>query len=90
MQAYITMQGNKLSGSRIDDWFVFETLKPSSNVAGMTHASHPQFVHRFDLVCWNDRAETTTHKPVRYGWEIYYYLVSDEGVGWIQSKYVKL
>jgi len=91
-QAYITMQGNKLKGAKEDDWFIFETLKPTSNVAGMTYESHPWFVHRFDLVCWNKREDGTwftRHHPNTPQGIIYYYLVSAEGVGWIPSRYVK-
>lgn len=83
-QAYITMSGNKFEVIEIAGGYLkFKTLKPSSNVSGMTWQTHPQFVHRFDLVGWVDK--TTRHKavikpeiPV-----IYYYLVTKEGFGYI-------
>lgn len=89
MQMYGTMSGNELRGERVGDWFRMETLKPGSNVAGMTHATHPHFVHKFYLVCWDSERERTYHKPVKYGWDIFYYLVSNEGYGYIPHRYVK-
>lgn len=89
MQAYTTMSGNELRGERVGDFLRFDTLTPAANVAGMTHASHPHFVHRFDLVCWSERNKETYHKPVRWGWELYFFLVSKEGFGYIPFRHVK-
>jgi hypothetical protein len=89
MQAYTTMSGNELIGERVGDFLRFETLTPASNVAGMTISSHPYFVHRFDLVCWSARTKETYHKPVRWGWEVYWFLVTAEGFAWMPLRHVR-
>jgi len=91
-QMYTTMQLNKLRGRYIGkEWFMFETLKPSSNVAGMSYDTHPWFIHRFDLVCAK-RVEgvwKTHHKPNTPQGIIDYFLVTNEGFAYIPAKYVK-
>lgn len=87
-QMYTTMQGNKLKGTILSSsWLRFETLTPQSNVAGMTHESHPWFIHRFDLVCYRDRR--TYHKPNTPQGVIDYFLVTVEGFAFIPLRYVR-
>jgi len=93
-QAYITMSGNKLQVVEIvGNYLKFKTLIPSSNVAGMTAESHPQFVHTFDLVGWvkNDitRQWQTLHKPNTPQGIIHYFLVTKEGYAYIPLDKVK-
>ncbi len=87
LQAYVTMSGNKFKGEIIGDWFRFVTLKPASNVLGISYTTHPEFVHRFDLVCYKDKL--TYHKPNTPQGIIYYYLVTNDGLGYIPKQYVK-
>lgn len=87
-QMYTTMQGNKLKGTILSiGWLRFETLTPQSNVTGMTHESHPWFIHRFDLVCYKDKQ--TYHKPNTPQGVIDYFLVTVEGFAYIPMRYVK-
>lgn len=97
-QAYITMSGNELRGEVVGDWFRFETLTPRMSptyideeheVQWMTYATHPHFVHRFDLVCWSATTQTTRHHPNTPRGILYFYLMSNEGFAWIPARYVK-
>ena len=89
-QAYVTMQGNELMVvDEQNGWYKFQTLRPTDKVRHMTNISHPHFVHRFDLVCWDNELKRTYHKPVRWGWEIYYFLITREGYAWMPVRYVK-
>jgi hypothetical protein len=90
-QMYTTMQLNKLRGYFIgEDWFMFETLKPTSNVNGMSYVTHPWLIHRFDLVCAKriDNVWKTYHKPNTPQGIIYYFLVTVEGFAYIPARYV--
>ncbi|MEO6564920.1 MAG: hypothetical protein ABIO63_02705 [Casimicrobiaceae bacterium] len=89
-QMYTTMQGNKLRGFYIGEWFMFETLKPTSNVIGMSYQSHPWLIHRFDLVCSKrvDGVWKTYHKPFTPQGVIDYFLVTVEGIGYIPARYI--
>lgn len=89
-QENLTMQGNKLEPIEIHGSHLkFKTLKPSDIVAGMTYETHPWFVHRFDLVCYNkDRTPSTFHKPNTPQGIIYYYLVTNEGYAYIPLAWV--
>lgn len=91
MQMYTTMQGNRLSVlSELNGWIKFETLTPASNVAGLSYASAPWFVHRFDLVCYDkDERPTTWHKPNTPQGVIDYFLVTKEGYGYVQKSVVQ-
>lgn len=87
-QMYTTMQLNKLKGTILSNsWLKFETLTPQSNVTGMTHESHPWFIHRFDLVCYRDKQ--TYHKPSTPQGVIDYFLVTVEGFAFIPLRYVR-
>lgn len=89
-QENLTMELNLLKPLEIVGNFLkFETIKPSTDVSGMTRASHPWFVHRFDIVCWNDsHIPKTYHKPNTPQGIIYYYLVTNEGYGYIPLSWV--
>lgn len=90
-QMYTTMQLNKLRGFYVSkNWFMFETLKPTSNVTGMTYNTHPWLIHRFDLVCSKkvDDKWLTYHKPNTPQGIIYYFLVTVEGFAYIPARYV--
>ena len=92
-QAYITMSGNELRiVDRAGDWLKFVTLTPWNDVNGKTHATHPHLVHRFDLVCWNKKPDGTwytRHHPNTPQGIVDYFLVTNEGYAWINSKYVR-
>lgn len=92
-QAYITMSGNVLEGEFIGDWFKFKTLKQSdvSKASDMTQKSNPEFVHNFTCVTWDKKTGTTKRIPstgTPRG-QVYYFLVTKEGVAYIEKKFVK-
>lgn len=64
----------------------FKTLKPTSNTAGMSYATHPQYVMRWDLVTY--RNDETLHVIDRKG-EIYWFLTTAEGYGYIPLEWVR-
>lgn len=90
LQSYLVMQGNRFKALEIvGNYLKFETLKPSSNVTGMSYVTHPWFIHRFDLVCWDkDRTPPTYHKANTPQGEIFYYLVTAEGFGYMPLAWV--
>lgn len=91
-QAYVTTSRNYLAGEVIGNWLRFVTLTPHSDVAGMTFDTHPHYVHRFDLVCWDrlpDGTYTTKHKWTTPQGIIDYYLCTDEGFAFIPLRYVR-
>lgn len=87
-QAYITMQRNILRGRLINGWLEFVTLSPRSVVQGLTHVTSPYLIHRFDLVCWT-KDKTTIHKDTTPQGIIDYFLCTDEGIAYIQEKYIR-
>lgn len=87
MFAYVGMSGNVFSGEKVGNWFRFETLKPSdlSRAQGMTHITHPQFIHRFAIVGWWKRGkvwETVRNTNTPRG-AIFYPLITREGIAYI-------
>ena len=96
LQQYLTMSGNLLKGELLGKWFKFETLKPGdlAKVKAWTIETHPQFVHRFTCVKWKRRADGTfyTHRIESTGTQhgqVYFFLVSNEGYGYIPARHVK-
>lgn len=87
LQAYISTSDNLLMGRLVNGWLEFETLTPGSYVAGMTHDTHPQFVHSFDIV--GITAYGLTYHTIPPPGVIYYYLTTNEGIAYIQEKYVE-
>lgn len=88
-QQYLVMSKNILKPMAIEgNYLKFETLKSSSNVAGMTCQTHPHFVMRWVLVT-TDAEGRTVYTIDRYG-EIYWYLTTNEGYGYIPLEWVKL
>jgi hypothetical protein len=66
----------------------FKTLRLDNSVGGMSYATHPQFVHRFNLVQWG--GERTEYVPkVSRGGYLYYYLISRDGYGYMPERYIK-
>jgi hypothetical protein len=89
-QAYVTMSGNRVKVlQKLGEWYKIQTLMPDSKISNMTWISHPEFVHRFDLVCWDRIDETTYHHPNTPRGIVFYYLVTVEGFAWINSRYIK-
>lgn len=88
MLQYLVMSGCKLQEIEVvQNCLKFRTLLPSSSTAGMTIATHPQYVMRWDLVTY--RNNKTLHVIDRKG-EIYWYLTTNEGFGYIPLEWVKL
>jgi len=92
MQAYLAMSGNKLRGEFVGDWFRFDTLKPGdvARARGMTIETHPHLVHRFTCVTF-DRETRTTKRIESTGTprgQVYYFLVTKEGYGFIPKRHV--
>jgi hypothetical protein len=89
-QAYVTMSRNEVKViGRLGEWLKIATLTPTANVSHMTYTSYPEYVHRFDLVCWDRIDETTYHHYNTPRGHILYYLVTNEGFAWINQRYVK-
>lgn len=85
---YLTMSFNVLEEVAVEGGCLkFRTLKPTSNTAGMTHDSHPHFVHRFDIVTV-DRNGNTAHVLTPHG-NVYWFLTTVEGAGYIPLEWVK-
>lgn len=92
MQAYLVMSGNKLEGEFIGDFFRFKTLLQSdvNKVHGWTIDTHPQYVHRFTCITWdgvNKRTKRIPSTGTPLG-QVYYYVVSKEGYGYIPKRHV--
>jgi hypothetical protein len=90
-QAYITMSRNILLEDRIEGNFLrFQTITPNSQTFGLSYKNTPWFVHRFDIVCWT-RDKTTYHTSIinENIRDIDYYLVTNEGYGYIPLDRVK-
>lgn len=84
---YLVMSGCVLEEIEIvQNCLKFKTLLPNSDTRGMTILSHPQYVMRWDLVTY--RNGETLHVIDRKG-EIYWFLTTMEGVGYIPLKWVK-
>lgn len=92
MQAYLTMSGNKLAGEVVGQWFGFETLKPGDlgKVGGMTIVTHPHLIHRFTCVTWDPRTRTTEriNSSGTPRGDVFYYLVTKEGIAYIPLRHV--
>lgn len=89
-QMYGTMSRNRVKViGRHGDWLKIQTLTPVMNVGGMTHKHYPEFVHKFDLVCWSREDSRTYHHHNTPRGIIYYYLVTNEGFAWIPARYVR-
>lgn len=85
-QQYLVMSGNILWGKQVGEYLWFQTLRPSSDVRQMTFESHPQFIHIFDIVTMRDGK--TVHIDTPQG-RVYYFLVTNEGFGYIPIELVK-
>lgn len=84
---YLVMSGCVLEEiAVVSNCLKFKTLTPASNTAGMNYQTHPQFVMRWDLVTYRDGA--TLHVRDEKG-EIYWFLTTNEGVGYIPLAWVK-
>lgn len=90
----LTMSGNvlqEIAWERDDKnrWYLkFKTLRLGNSVAGMTHVTHPQYVHRFTIVQFRDGQTITNPKVNRNGY-LYYYLVSKDGFAYMPERYVR-
>lgn len=94
-QSYLVFSGNRLQGEFVGEWYRFETLKPSdlSKVRGMTIETHPHFIQRFTCVTWaKDAAGNWYTKHIESTGaprgQVYQYLVSNEGIGYIPKSNV--
>jgi hypothetical protein len=95
--AYLGMCGNEINVlERVGEWICFETLKPTEwgTAREMTFQSHPQYIHSFSCVTWKIDPVTgqgytkhieSTGTPRG---QVFYPLVTNEGFGWIPSRFV--
>lgn len=101
MQMYGVMCGQQLKGKFVEitnkrgkkeRWFEFETLKPSdlSRAATMTRESHPWLVHDFTCVGWDPKKKVTRRIPNTntLRGRVFYFLMSQEGKGYIPARHV--
>lgn len=85
-----TMANNVLEPVAIEGKYLkFKTIKPGQSVSHMTVQSHPQFVHKWDIIKGVKIGSqwVTQHKDTPHG-AMYYFLVSNSGVGYIPLKNV--
>ena len=90
-QGYLVMSGNVLREIEVVDGLLkFSTVTPQTVVSGITRALQPWFVMRWDLVTYDkvDGEIITKHVIDRYG-EIYWFLCSAEGYGYLPLRWVK-
>ena len=89
---YLTMSRNVLQEiewvtTLTGRYLKFKTLRPGNSAAGMTHDTHPQYVHRFDLIGHKDGMTYHTYQTPR-GY-VYFFLTSLEGFGWLPERYIR-
>lgn len=89
MLAYLTMSGNLLEGVQEGDFLRFKTLTIASAMQDMRYATHPQFIHRFDIVGWHSPSKTTYHTSNTPKGFIDWPLVTKEGFAFIPMRYVR-
>lgn len=86
-QQYLVMSFNKLELLEVTgDWLKFKTVKPTDSISHMTPATHPQFIHKWDIVTMRDGE--TIHVDTPHG-VMYYVLCSNEGYGYIPMEFVR-
>lgn len=84
---YLTMSFNLLRGLAVENGCLkFETLKPALSTNGMSHASHPWFVHKWDIVTMRNGA--TVHVNTPHG-DVFWFLTTAEGCGFIPLRFVR-
>jgi len=90
-QGYLVMSSNILQEIEVIDGLLkFSTLTPQMDVSQFTRASHPWFVMRWDLVTHKKvGGEMITKHVVDKTGEIYWFLCSKEGAGYIPLKWVR-
>ena len=90
-QTYLTMSGNMLAGVGIEGRFLkFATIKPTDDVSSYTRETHPQFVHRWDIVTADkqpDGSWITNHVNTPHG-DLFWFLCSRDGHGYIPLELV--
>ena len=90
-QGYLVMSSNILKEIEVVGGLLkFSTVTPQTDVSQFTRESHPWFVMRWDLVTLKKENGKTVTKHVidKFG-EIYWFLCSKEGAGYIPLKWVK-
>jgi len=92
-QAYLTMSFNVLEEITVEGGYLkFKTIIPGVNhVSQMTRQSHPQFVHKWDIVTarrQEDGSYKTFHVNTPHG-AMYWFLASKEGYGYIPLEVVR-
>lgn len=88
---YLTMSFNVLEKIEVVNnskgkFLKFRTLVPNSNTSGMTHTSHPQFVHKLDIVTFDNGF--TNHVNTPHG-DVFWFLTTKEGYGYIPMDVVR-
>jgi hypothetical protein len=87
MQQYLVMAFNFLKEISVDaNYLEFQTLTPASNTGHITRASHPWLVHKWDIITARDKV--TIHVNTPKG-DVFNFLVSREGRGYIPLEYVR-
>ena len=94
-QTYLTMSFNLLEEIAVEgNYLKFKTVKPTDNVSHMARDSHPQFVHKWDIVSARKIPDTkpaqyeTFHTNTPHG-EMYWFLCSAEGFGYVPLEIVR-
>lgn len=90
-QGYLVMSSNLLKEIEVVDGLLkFSTVTPETDVSRFTRESHPWFVMRWDLVTHKKvGGEINTNHIIDKLGEIYWFLCSKEGAGYIPLKWVR-
>jgi hypothetical protein len=91
LQQYLTMSFNVLEEMGIENGMLkFKTLTPDSDTSRLTPETHPQFVHKWDIVSAKkiDGKWITNHVETPHG-KMWWFICSNEGFGYIPLEFVK-
>jgi hypothetical protein len=91
-QGYLVMSGNVLREIEVIDGLLkFSTITPQTDVSDITRETHPWFVMRWDLVTYDklEGGQIITKHVIDKTGEIYWFLCSAAGYGYIPLKWVR-
>lgn len=90
-QGYLVMSSNILKEVEVVGGLLkFSTVTPQTDVSQFTRESHPWFVMRWDLVTLKkENGKTVTKHIIDKTGEIYWFLCTKEGTGFIPLRWVK-
>lgn len=86
-QQYLTMSFNLLEEIAVEGAYLkFKTITPATYTAHMKRETHPQFIHKWDIV--TSKNKRTVHVNTPHG-DMFWFLCSKEGFGYIPLRWVR-